>query len=176
MFYSMNTLSRAPYDARAVANYLLDYADARKVSLTQISLLKLLYFCQGWYLFYKHAPLIRNEFEAWENGPVVRVVRDAFKRHGKTTITSRADKFDIETGEILRVIPNLTEEDRKFVEKIFESYQGFGPWELRDLTHEAGSPWDRLWNSTSSVARFGLRIKNDEILEHFTLKARHKSV
>jgi uncharacterized phage-associated protein len=172
----MAKLSTAPYDAREVANYLLDYADARKISLTQITLLKLIYFCHGWYLLYRGTPLIRNDFEAWENGPVVRVVRDAFKRCGKNKITSRADKFDIYTGEISQIIPNLAPDDSKFIEQIFETYNGFGPWELRDLTHERGSPWDKLWNSKQSVARFGLRIRNEEILEHFTLKARHKSV
>jgi uncharacterized phage-associated protein len=166
----MTKLSTAPYDAREIANYLLDYAETKKVSLSQISLLKLIYFCHGWYLFYKHRPLIRNEFEAWENGPVVRVVRDAFKQHGKYKITSRAERFDLFTGEVFKVVPDLTLDDQQFVEKIFETYQGFGPWELRDLTHQQGSPWDKLWNSDRAVARFGMRIRDEEILEHFSLK------
>ena len=172
----MTSLSTAPYDAREVANYLLDYAEGNKVSLTQISLLKLIYFCHGWYLFYKHRPLIKNEFEAWENGPVVRVVRDAFKHHGKNKITSRADKFDLFTGEISLAVPSFTEDDRHFIEQIFRTYQGLGPWELRDLTHEPGSPWDTLWNSENLIARFGLRIRDSEILQHFSLKAMHKAV
>ncbi|MGT2500698.1 Panacea domain-containing protein [Bradyrhizobium guangxiense] len=166
----MTKLSTAPYDAREIANYLLDYADAREVSLSQISLLKLIYFCHGWYLFYKQRPLVKNEFEAWENGPVVRVVRDAFKHHGKYRITSRAEKLDLFTGEIAEVVPYLSEHDKEFIENIFKAYQGFGPWDLRDLTHEAGSPWDKLWNSPSVRARFGMRIRNEEILEHFSLK------
>ena len=62
----MRTQSTAPYDGREVANYLLDLADSKKLTLTQISLLKLIYFCHGWYLFYKERPLVKNEFEAWE--------------------------------------------------------------------------------------------------------------
>jgi uncharacterized phage-associated protein len=166
----MTELSTAPYDAREIANYLLDYADTRKVSLSQITLLKLIYFCHGWYLFYKHCPLVRNEFEAWKDGPVVRVVRDAFKRHGKSKITSRAERFDLLTGEVSTVVPTLAQDDQHFVEKIFETYQGLGPWELRDLTHEPGSPWDKLWNSDQAVARFGMRIRDEEILAHFSLK------
>jgi uncharacterized phage-associated protein len=172
----MTELSTCPYDGREIANYLLDYADAKKVSLSQISLLKLIYFCHGWYLFYKHRPLIKNEFEAWENGPVVRVVRDAFKQHGKYKITSRAEKLDIFTGEVSQVVPNLAPNDQRFVEEIFELYQGFGPWELRDLTHEHGSPWDKLWNSDRVLARFGMRIRNEEILEHFSLKGTRNAV
>lgn len=172
----MRTQSTAPYDGREVANYLLDLADSKKLTLTQISLLKLIYFCHGWYLFYKERPLVKNEFEAWENGPVIRVVRDSFKHHGRHAITSRADKFDLLTGEILQITPAIEAEDASFISKIFETYHGFGPWELRDLTHEAGSPWDKLWNSSEITARFGLRIRNDEILSHFSFKAKKKTV
>jgi uncharacterized phage-associated protein len=172
----MSALSTAPYDAREVANYLLDYADKRSIRLTQMTLLKLLYFCHGWYLFYKKQPLIKNDFEAWENGPVVRVVRDAFKRHGRQPITSRAQKFDLDQGIMVPVRPWMFVEDGQFIEKIFEAYQGFGPWELRDKTHEPGSPWDKLWNSERPIARFGMRIKNEEILAHFALQGMSKSV
>ena len=172
----MSALSTAPYDGREVANFLLDYAESRKVELTQIPLLKMLYFCHGWYLVYKGAPLIKNEFEAWENGPVVRVVRDAFKHFGKKKITGRARRLDLNTGEFEVVLPNISEDDQAFIVQIFEEYQAYSLWELRDLTHEAGSPWDKLWNSVGPVARFGLRLKNEEILQHFALKAREKSV
>jgi uncharacterized phage-associated protein len=172
----MTPQSTAPYDAREVANFLLDHADARKAYLTQISLLKILYFCHGWYLFYNNKPLIKNEFEAWANGPVVRVVRDAFKSFGKNKITSRAEKLDLYTGNAASIIPNLAHGDEEFIMQIFEVYYIFGPWKLRDMTHERGSPWDKLWNSDRPIARFGLRIRNEEILEHFTLKARQERV
>ncbi|WP_322517068.1 DUF4065 domain-containing protein [Rhodopseudomonas palustris] len=172
----MTTFSTAPYDAREIANYLLDYADRKRLDLTQISLLKLIYFCHGWYLVYKERPLIKNEFEAWENGPVVRVVRDAFKHHGKFKIDTRASKFDLLTGEVLAVRPNLLPDDGKFVEEIFDLYQGFGPWDLRDLTHDEGSPWAKLWNSEEVIARFGMRIRDEEIRAHFSLKGIRNSV
>ncbi|WP_114356163.1 MULTISPECIES: Panacea domain-containing protein [Rhodopseudomonas] len=172
----MVQISTAPYDAREIANYLLDYADGKRLSLTQISLLKLIYFCHGWYLVYKQRPLIKNEFEAWQNGPVVKVVRDAFKHHGSSKISSRAKKFDLLSGEIYEVVPNLLEADQKFVEEIFDLYKGFGPWDLRDLTHDEGSPWEKLWNSDKVVARFGMRIRDEEILAHFSLKGIRNSV
>lgn len=172
----MSDRSKAPYDAREIANYLLDYADKKNVALGQISLLKLLYFCHGWYLFYKQQPLVKNEFEAWKDGPVVRVVRDAFKHHGKHKISSRAERFDLLTGEVSVVIPDLSYADQRFVEQIFALYEDFGPWELRDLTHEIGSPWDKLWNSQEVRARFGMRIRNEEIMEHFSLKGTRNAV
>jgi uncharacterized phage-associated protein len=56
-------------------------------------------------LFYNKRPLIKNEFEAWENGPVVKVVRDAFKSFGGKKITSRAKKFNLYTGEMISIEP-----------------------------------------------------------------------
>jgi uncharacterized phage-associated protein len=97
-------------------------------------------------------------------------VRDAFKHHGKHKITSRAARLDLFSGELSEIVPDLANDDRGFIEKIFEAYGGYGPWELRDLTHEPGSPWDQLWNSDTIRARFGMRIRNEEILAHFSLK------
>jgi len=38
------------YDARGIANYLLDYADSKRQSVTTMSLLKILYFAHAWHL------------------------------------------------------------------------------------------------------------------------------
>jgi uncharacterized phage-associated protein len=157
----------APYDARAVANFVLDLAGASGVSLTQMQLLKILYFAHGWFLAGYGKPLVRQDFEAWEYGPVVRVVRDSFKTFGKDAIKGRAEKFDIFTGELTIVEPALNHEDACFVEKIFLAYHVHSAWELSDMTHERGSPWDRLWNSKDPVGRLGLRISEIEIREHF---------
>jgi uncharacterized phage-associated protein len=157
----------APYDARMVANYLLDLADQKQQTLTQASLLKILYFCHGWYLAWHETPLCANDFEAWELGPVVRVVRNAFKSYGRTPITTRATRIDLMTGE-QAPIPNLVSvQDKAAIEKVFDQYSRFSTPRLIDMTHEKGSPWDRLWNSREPVARLGLRIKNEEIRAHF---------
>jgi uncharacterized phage-associated protein len=163
-----------PYDARAIANFFLDHAAARGLSLTQLSLLKLVYFAHGWYLSRFGVPLVENEFEAWEKGPVVRVVRDAFKEFGNRPITKRAERTDIYTGEIEVVRPVLRKEDADFVSAVFDRYHVYSAGQLSEMTHERGSPWDRLWNSSELVVRVGLRIKNDEIRSHFDAIARRK--
>ena len=155
------------YDARAVANFLLDHADRCGHSLTQLALLKLIYFSHGWYLSRFGAPLVENEFEAWENGPVVRVVRNCFKDLKDAPIRHRAEKLNIYTGEVSIVWPDLSMLDAEFVRAVFDRYHVFSAWQLSAMTHERGSPWDRLWNGAGPVARVGLRIKNEEIKSHF---------
>jgi uncharacterized phage-associated protein len=93
------TNSTAPYDSRIVANYLLDLASDRKLTLTQLVLYKILYFAHGWYLSSFDKPLLTQEFEAWQLGPVVKVLRDQFEKFGKRPITERAEKLNIYTGE-----------------------------------------------------------------------------
>ena len=159
--------SRAPYDARAVANLLLDLAEERNVELTQMQLLKLVYFAGGWYLAAESKPLIRQDFQAWEHGPVVKVLRDAFKEFGKNPIQGRAERMDVYTGEFVPIEPVSCAEDRAFIRTIFDAYHHYDGWELSQITHEQGSPWDEIWNSDEPVGRLGLKITNEAIRDHF---------
>jgi uncharacterized phage-associated protein len=159
--------SGPPYDARTVANFLLDIADSRGVPLTQVAVLKLLYFAHGWYLAYLNQPLILQDFEAWQFGPVVKVVRDEFAKWGRAPINSRATVLNVLTGERYLATSQLGLHDAAFVQRIFEAYHIYDAWQLSGLTHEANSPWDRIWNSLSPFGRMALRITNEEIRAHF---------
>ncbi|MCK9919995.1 DUF4065 domain-containing protein, partial [Microbacteriaceae bacterium K1510] len=145
--------SKAPYDSRAVANFLLDLASKRRLILTQLVLYKVIYFAHGWYLSSFDRPLVSHDFEAWQRGPVIKVLRDQFREFADQPITSRAVKLNIFTGEHTEVPPDLEEQDGEFVSNIFESYFHYGAWKLSEMTHEKGSPWDRLWNSANPVGR-----------------------
>jgi uncharacterized phage-associated protein len=67
------------YDVRDITNFVLDSADKRGVAITNLSLQKLLYFIHGWFYSIYDEPLIKNKFEAWQYGPVQRVIYDQFK-------------------------------------------------------------------------------------------------
>lgn len=157
----------APYDARAIANQLLDIAEGKSHDMTNMSLLKILYFAHGWYLVDKKQPLLKQNFQAWEFGPVIKVIYDNFKNYKKSPIQSRATKVDIYTGEILEVREIINPEDVVFIENIFIAYSGFSAWSLSEMTHEVGSPWDVLWNSSVPVGRLSMRLRNSDIQKHF---------
>jgi uncharacterized phage-associated protein len=173
---SADSISGPPYDARAIANFILDLGDRRGTRLTQMSLLKILYFAFGWYLVTHGKRLIQQDLEAWEYGPVVKVVRDEFKNFGKKVITGRARKLDIFSGQRVVVQPNLNLEDANFISAIFESYHVYNGWKLSEMTHEEGSPWDRLWNASGPIGRLGLRIKDEDIKSHFSSLPKRISV
>jgi uncharacterized phage-associated protein len=166
-----NSASRstgAPYDARAIANLVLDIADEMGARITQMQLYKIIYFAHGWYLSSENRPLICQDFQAWSYGPVVKIVRDSFKSFGDSPISGRADKLDIFTGEFVSIDKITNNYDVDFVRKIVDFYHVFDGWQLSDMTHEKGSPWDLVWNSEKPIGNLGLTIEEGSIMKHFT--------
>jgi uncharacterized phage-associated protein len=172
----MRTEIEPPYDARAVANWVLEIAEDRDIELTQMQVLKILYFANGWYLATCGLKLIQQDFQAWEYGPVIRVVRDSFKEFGSGPIKRKAEKLDIFTGELEEVKSIENVNDRFFLEKVFETYHAYGAWELSDMTHEPGSPWDQVWNSREPIGRLGLKLTDDSIKRYFLSLASRQSL
>lgn len=156
----------AGYDARAIANFVLDHASNFGQQLTVMGILKLLYFAHGWHLAQTGRPLIRQRFEAWEFGPVVRVVYDCFKGIGRSPIRNRAWKQDPVTRAAEVVSYELSPETADFLRGISDSYAHLHAFKLSEMTHEPGSPWDRVWNDRSSI-HLGMVIPNDAIRDYF---------
>jgi uncharacterized phage-associated protein len=164
--------SVAPYDARSVANLVLERVFEHGKFVTQLQLYKIVYFAHGWYLAKLGSPLVSQTFEAWKYGPVIKVLREAFKDFDEKPITTKAEKFDLITGELTLPDPITDPEDRQFVIQIVDFYHTYDGWELSDLTHEQGSPWDRVWNSKIPVGNLGLRIDDEAIRSYFVQLSR----
>src|SRR4249919_3603623 len=118
------------HDARAIANYFLDRAEARGIKLTLMTLLKVLYFAHAWYLARTDKPLIAQHFEAWQYGPVNRLVYDQFKGLGKKPIESLALSFDPLTVSFRPAEYNINAETSIFIDNIFDYYCDFDPFRL----------------------------------------------
>jgi uncharacterized phage-associated protein len=157
-----------PYDARAIANLVLDKADEIGAGITQLQLYKIMYFAHGWYLATEGQWLVLQDFQAWSYGPVIRVVRDAFKGCGKAIIRTRAQRLNIYTGEFTAIDQVLDEKVIAFIDKIVRFYHAYDGWQLSDMTHEEGSPWDQVWNSKKPIGNLGLRIDESLIRNHFS--------
>jgi uncharacterized phage-associated protein len=133
----------------------------------------LLYFAHGWYLAKFNWSLVKQDFEAWQFGPVVKVVRDEFECFGSEPITARATRFDLFTGVRTVVTPNVSSFDAEFVSSIVSAYSPHGAWQLSEMTHEQNSPWDRLWNAPAPLGRLALRIRNEDIRDYFRAVPQH---
>ncbi len=96
------------YPAAAIANEFLDLAEKDSRKLTQMHVQKLVYFAHGWFLALKREPLVRERVEAWDYGPVIRQLYDAFRSFGSRPITDRAHELMMkEDGRITTVIPSI---------------------------------------------------------------------
>jgi uncharacterized phage-associated protein len=162
-----------PHDAREIANFLLDHAESKGVPLTIMPLLKLIYFAHGLYLAKFNRPLINNHFEAWQYGPVVRVVYESFPGVSDDPITIRASKFDPVTNTKSLANYRLSEAEREFLAQIFGAYAQLHAFKLSDITHEPGSPWDEIWERGDQEVNPGMRIDNESIRAHFLRKHQH---
>lgn len=106
--------------------------------ITHLKLQKLLYYAQGICLAICNRKLFDDEIEAWQHGPVVRNVYEVFCSFGRNPISISMTKQDED------IINNL-EQNREIKEVLDLTYDNFAiytAWQLRQMTHVDGSPWD----------------------------------
>ena len=139
------------HDARAVANYFLDKARESGEFLSHLKLQKLVFFAHGWTLALTEKPLIKEPVEAWEYGPVIRTVFNEFKRFGGGPII-------VENGKHRA---DLTDQERRIIDRIWELYGSLKAFQLSNLTHLEGAPW-RI-----ARERGDGDIPNSEIMDYF---------
>ena len=155
------------YDARAVANLMLNEADRVSVRLTNLALQKLLYFAHGIHLVQTKKPLVSGYFEAWRYGPVHPSAYKAFKAAGSDPIAFRATGHNPLTGEAREVLipddPRLT----SLMQQVLGSYGRMSPGRLVDLSHAKESPWSYVVDRAKTEVAFNLRISDNVILERF---------
>lgn len=164
------------FDGREVANFLLDYADERRVPLTNMAVLKHIYFAHGWHLASRGEPLVSNRIEAWQHGPVIRAVYDCFKHFDAEPITSRATVIDWETGEISEARAEFGEDTIALLRSTLDYYAGYGAFELSEMSHAPGGPWDSVWNARDGKVRLNMEISNSTIHDYFVNQAKSGSI
>lgn len=156
------------YDARDIANFLLDSADAKGIPITNLSLQKLLYFAHGWFYAIYEQPLIRNKFEAWQYGPVQRVLYDQFKACRDRPIRgTRATYIDPENGKSVYRAPSIDRDHARLISDVLDKYGKFSAGQLVERSHAEDGPWEYVWQQAEDAIYPGMRIPDSMILEHF---------
>lgn len=166
-------MSDAPFDARAVANLLLDIAERKGRPASNLELQKLLYFAHGRFLIACRRPLVTGYFEAWQHGPVHPAVYRAFKGAGARPIGFRAEKVDLVTGECSVIPAPDSQEVREHLDFVMFFYARLTARQLVEISHAPLGPWDLTVAKARRSVRLGMRIPDDVIVSNF---ARHKIV
>lgn len=130
-----------PYSAKAFANTILNWADELGVPVTPLKLQKMLFFVHADYLCRFGEPLVSEEFEAWNYGPVAPSVYAQFKEFSRQPITKRAITFNPMTRSSSVLTAEFDEETRERVRSIFDLYIPVEAGLLSAISHKAGGPW-----------------------------------
>lgn len=147
------------YDSKVIANRLIDLARARGETLTPMQLIKLVYIAHGWMLGLYHRPLIRDEVQAWQYGPVIPRLYNALRSYKGQPVEQQ-----------VACQPEAVDEAAEnIVSQVFARYGRLSGPALSRLTHAAGTPWDL----TYVPGTFGIHIPDDLIEDHYAqLRAR----
>lgn len=162
---------RGPWSAKAVANTLLEIAKKHGVPLNPLKLQKLIYYAHGWALALLNRPLIDEQVQAWKFGPVIASVYHAFKRFGNGRISEFAADFDDAGKPYTPIIPQDAVEERKLLERVWDTYGNLSGIQLSNMTHERGSPWWQAWQEGASEGLRAYAIDNRRIADFFNAKA-----
>ena len=156
------------YEARKICNFLLAQHDAQRLDLTNLRLNKLVFFIHALSLATRKDGLVRNHFEAWQYGPVVRPVFDAFKSYGDHWVTEPAKFLDYATGQLVPIpFDDITAADAQTINEVFAQYSRFSTGQLVALSHEPGGPWDLVYRAHLADNTASPRIPNELIRRHF---------
>lgn len=144
------TANNTKYPSAVIANWFLEKEPAMKNDIMKV--LKLVYIAHGFHLAFKETPLIKENVQAWQYGPVIPELY--FRLKTKTLgITSDYIK-DSEKFEEDEHIKSL-------LEAVYRKYGKYTGGELSKLTHKQNTPWD------ITVTRFESLIKEDIIKAHY---------
>lgn len=168
------------YDARAIANWMIDRAWSDGERLTPMKLQKLVYISHGWHLGLKQTLLIHDPVEAWKWGPVIRSLYREFRDFGAEPITSKVSVLDGGTLEEREISLNDYSEtqdtgwDKQLLERIWSQYGSYTPAQLSDMTHRPGTPWHTMFVRMGNQILPYTVIPTDIIQEHYVQLANGK--
>lgn len=153
-------------DAKGLANQILDWAAADQIPISPMKLQKLLFFAHADFLVRYGLPLIKQEFEAWDHGPVIPSVFHEFKEFSKTSISRRAQTFDPRTASKKVATCSLPVEQLAAVKLVYEFYKPLSATELSRMSHELEGAWRQARSMFANGLNMDRRI-SDEMIVNF---------
>ena len=123
-------------------------------AMTNLRLQKMLFFAQGWMLARNKTPLFNEIIEAWPYGPVVPACYEWYKGCGGNPL-----KAEMPPREA------FTQEEYELLLDTWTELSKYSTSQLVAMTHEAGTPWDLVWNKSKQR-----EISNQDIETYFADK------
>jgi uncharacterized phage-associated protein len=126
--------------AITVAQAFLDLAHREEKSLSNMQLQKLVFFAHGIHLgAFDGEALIDETVKAWDFGPVIPELYEKLRVFGRGKVTT----------DLAPQMRDFFSDDGTEMEAIrttWDAYKDKAAWQLSNISHVKGSPWDQVWN------------------------------
>lgn len=147
-----------PYSAVKVANEFLRLAAQEQRPITPLQLIKLVYISHGWSLGLLGSPLLNEQAQAWQYGPVIPSLYHAIKNYGASPIS------ELIPGDSDPQV--LSGQPTALINAVYNRYKHLSGTQLSGLTHMPNTPWSRIWDTHGKNAV----IPDDIIRDHYASK------
>lgn len=147
-----------PYSAPLVAYAFVKKGLESGKPVTQMKLQKMVYFAHGYHLAKYGEPLIKEDFEAWQFGPVAPSIYNEFNLHGSDPIVIE------EPPKLEQELRNLSPEAWDAINYTWDATKNLSAYKLSNWTHKTGSPWAAAYQPNI----MGTIIPNNAIKTYFT--------
>lgn len=123
------------YSGLAIADYFIRNCLNANMPITNMAVLKMIYFAHGLAYAKLNRKLIKDPFYAWEWGPVEQHTYTQFKKYGANPIQAVSGKCD---GDLT----DITQDTglKSFLDELLPLAE-MSPFALSQKSHEPGGPW-----------------------------------
>lgn len=145
-----------------VADFFIAKNKLTNKGLTNKKLQKLLYYSQAWHLvLFDGKPLFDEPIQAWVHGPAIPRVYGYYKEFVMDDITKEVDDALLERS--------LTQNERGFLEEIWDLYGGFDAAYLEALTHRE-DPWQKARKGLQLYEASSVEILHSDMRDYYGKK------
>lgn len=138
-----------------ISGEILKRAKEQNISISNMSLQKLVFIANGAYLAKTGNSLINEPVEAWPYGPVIKSVYDEFKKYGNSEIKQLPFLYN------LNLTNEFDESANQAIDFSLEIGKQLNAIQLSNWTHLPDSPWSKAINEKKSI------IPKEYIEEYF---------
>lgn len=128
--------------------------ELRDWTVTNLALQKILYIAHMIYLGKHGAPLVDEDFEAWDYGPVIPELYQRVKGFGANPVRNVFHSVDL---------PDCDSPEYEYIKKTVEALAEAKSSQLVAFTHRDGSAWSKVY----SAHRRGIVISKQLISEEY---------
>lgn len=135
----------APTSALSVAGKFIENSFEENIRLTNMQLQKMVYVANGMYLASTGGPLISEQVEVWNYGPVIRPLYNELKQFGSGYVTTNLISLYNDS------IPSGNEKIKKVLDFTWRACKNADGIKLSNWSHAPDSPWTRASGEKKTI-------------------------